>query len=198
MRNQLHRIPLGLFFIFCSLVFLQQCNTPAPMKELTNEQKIARGKYLVTIGSCNDCHSPKIFTQMGPAPDTTRLLSGHPADGPVPKIDTSALNPRQWIMFSPDLTMFVGPWGISYSANLTPDSATGLGAWSEETFMKTLRTGHHLGLPGGRMIQPPMPWMFVGQMTDEDLKSVYAFLRSLPPVKNQVPVPVPPSEVAKM
>jgi hypothetical protein len=55
-----------------------------------------------------------------------------------------------------DLTAFVGPWGISYTANLTPDSATGIGAWSEAAFINTIRSGKHLG--NGRDILPPMPW----------------------------------------
>jgi hypothetical protein len=97
---------------------------------------------------------------------------------------------------APDITSFVGPWGISYAANLTPDSATGIGAWTEDVFMKTLRTGKHLGMENGRPILPPMPWEFIGKMTDEDLSAVFAYLRNLPAISNRVPAPVPPNEVA--
>ena len=97
---------------------------------------------------------------------------------------------------APDITTFVGPWGISYAANLTPDSASGIGAWSEATFINTIRSGKHLG--NGRDILPPMPWPFVSKLTDEDLKSVYAYLMSLPPVSNKVPAPVSPPDVMKM
>ncbi|MBK9730877.1 MAG: hypothetical protein IPO83_06290 [Chitinophagaceae bacterium] len=135
---------------------------------------------------------------MGPILDSTRLLSGHPANSPLPKIDTNALHPGYWVTGSPDLTAWVGPWGMSFTANLTPDSTTGIGAWSEDAFMGTLRTGHHLGLPGGRLIMPPMPWAFVGQMTDDDLKSVFAYLKSLPPISNAVPTPISPADVMKM
>src|SRR5215216_808337 len=125
---------------------------------------VSRGKYLTTIGGCNDCHSPKIMTAQGPVLDTTKILSGHPASATLPPIAKS-----EWIQMAPDITAFVGPWGISYPANLTSDSATGIGAWPEETFIKTLRTGKHLGNPNGRDILPPMPWQEVAKMTDEDL-----------------------------
>jgi hypothetical protein len=96
---------------------------------------------------------------------------------------------------SPDITAFAGPWGISYAANLTSDSATGIGAWTEEQFIKSMRTGKHLGAENGRPILPPMPWPFISKMTDEDLSAVYAYLKSLPPVSNRVPAPTPPNEV---
>lgn len=89
-------------------------------------------------------------------------------------------------------------WGISYTMNLTPDSATGIGAWTEENFMNALRKGKHLGLDGGRPILPPMPWQMIRQMTDEDLKSVYAYLRTLPAISNQIPAPVAPPDVMAM
>ncbi|AXY75277.1 diheme cytochrome c-553 [Paraflavitalea soli] len=164
----------------------------------TKGDLIARGKYLTTIGACHDCHSPKKFGPEGPSLDEERLLSGHPAGSPLPPIDAKALTPGGWLLFAGDVTAAVGPWGISYAANLTPDSATGTGAWSEETFVKTLRTGKHLGQEGGRDILPPMPWQMVRQMTDEDLKAVYTYLQSLPPVKNRVPAPVSPAEAAKL
>lgn len=171
---------------------------PVAKKELTHEELRSRGQYLVTVGSCNDCHSPKIFGPAGFDFDSTRLLSGHPAGDPIPKVDLKALQPGYWTLFGPDLTTAVGPWGISFSANLTPDSATGIGAWSEETFIKTLRTGKHLGQENGRPILPPMPWQLIAKMTDEDLKSVYTFLQSLPAVSNRVPAPIPPNEVSKL
>ncbi len=157
------------------------------------EDPVSRGKYLTTIGGCNDCHSPKIMTAQGPTLDTTKILSGHPAGSKLPPIVKS-----DWFQMAPDLTAFVGPWGISYAANLTSDSATGIGAWPEETFIQTIRTGKHLGNPNGRDILPPMPWQEVAKMTDEDLKAVYAFLQSLPPINNKVPQPVAPPDMAKM
>ena len=164
----------------------------------TNGELVTRGKYLVTIGACHDCHTPKKFGPNGPVLDEERLLSGHPEGSKLPPIDAKALQPGNWMLFAGDITAAVGPWGISYSANLTPDSTTGLGTWSEENFVKTLRTGKHLGQEGGRPIMPPMPWEMVGKMTDEDLKAVYTYLQSLPPVKNRVPAPVPPADAAKL
>jgi hypothetical protein len=94
------------------------------------------------------------------------------------------------------LTAWAGPWGVSFGTNLTPDKETGIGEWTEEAFMQAMRTGKHQGQPNGRDILPPMPWQSIAQMTDEDLKMVWAYLRSIPPVKNQVPLPVPPSAPA--
>jgi mono/diheme cytochrome c family protein len=173
----------------------EQSNGPEA-KTMTKEDMVKRGDYIVTTASCNDCHSPKKMTQMGPVEDSTKLLSGHPANEPLPPLDTKPTQPGNWIYISPDLTVFVGPWGISYTANLTPDSATGIGAWSEQTFINTIRNGKHLG--NGRPILPPMPWNYVAKLTDDDLKAVFAYLKSLPPISNKVPAPVSPPDVAKM
>lgn len=191
----------GATLLLITSIFMVQCtntSTPKANGEMTSEQKIARGKYLVTAGACHDCHTPKIFTAMGPVVDTTRLLMGHPGDGPMPPIDTNALHPGYWVFAAPDLTMWVGPWGISYTANITPDSATGIGAWTEESFINTLRSGKHLGLSGGRPILPPMPWEMYKKLSDDDLKAIYAYLHSIPAIRNQVPVPVAPPDVKMM
>ena len=87
---------------------------------------------------------------------------------------------------------------MSFPANLTPDSATGLGSWTEETFIRTLRTGKHLGEPNGRNILPPMPWFNLKKLKDEDLSSIFAYLRSLPPVSNKVRAPLSPDELRKL
>lgn len=165
------------------------------VRALEKEEMVARGEYLLTIGGCNDCHTPKKFSEKGMELDSSRLLSGHPANFPITPVDAAALKPGNWVQMNPIVTAFVGPWGISYAANLTPDSASGIGAWTEEVFIKTLRTGKHLGQENGRPILPPMPWQNLTHMTDEDIRSVYAYLRSLPPVSNRVPAPTPPNEV---
>ncbi|MDZ7362021.1 MAG: diheme cytochrome c-553 [candidate division KSB1 bacterium] len=156
---------------------------------------VARGEYLVTTGLCHDCHSPKVFGPNGEVtPDSTRLLSGHPAELAYPDWMPADLQKRNIITSAnPMLTAWAGPWGVSFAANLTPDTSTGIGEWTEESFIRTLRSGKHQGYPNGRDILPPMPWQFIGQKTDADLKAIYAYLRSLPPVNNQVPFPVPPS-----
>lgn len=153
--------------------------------------KIKRGEYLVTIGSCHDCHTPAVMGPNGPEPDMKRALSGHPQDV---SIAAPARLPEPWIGgFSPTLTAWSGPWGVSFSANLTPDPETGvLRDFTEQQFMQALRTGRHQGQ--GRPILPPMPWRFIGEMTDDDLSAVYAYLRQIPAVKNKVPDPLPPAK----
>jgi mono/diheme cytochrome c family protein len=146
---------------------------------------VARGKYLVNYGGCNDCHTPIKMGPQGPEPDVTRLLSGHPADAnfpPPPKLG------GPWFAATGAFTAWAGPWGISYAANLTPDETTGLGIWTEEIFINTMRTGKHYGV--ARDILPPMPWKALNTLNDEDLKAVFAYLRTIPPIKNRVPEPV--------
>jgi hypothetical protein len=190
---------LIIFQVSCSTGTTEEKKEAAPeKKELTNEELRARGQYVATVSGCHDCHTPKKFGPQGPFFDSTRMLSGHPATDPLPPIDVKALQPGHWVLFAPDLTSAVGPWGISYAANLTPDSATGIGAWDEATFVKALRTGKHLGMENGRPILPPMPWQTISTMTDEDLKALYTFLRTVPAISNRVPGPVPPNEVATM
>jgi hypothetical protein len=168
------------------------------VRRLEGEQLAQRGQYLVTVGGCDDCHSPKIMTQHGPEVDSSRRLSGHPANSTNPPIAGTPNKPGSWMNFGPDLTSWIGPWGISYTANITPDTTTGIGNWTEETFISTIRTGKHLGMEDGRPILPPMPWQNFRQMKDEDLRAIFAFLHSLLPVKNKVPAPVSPGEMVAL
>ena len=166
-------------------------------KEMSNEDMIKRGNYIMITAGCHDCHSPKKFGPHGEMMlDSSKLLSGHPENMPLPPVNVKSLEPGQWMSLSGDLTAFVGPWGMSYTANLTPDSATGIGAWNESQFINALRKGQHLG--NGRPIMPPMPWEFIAKMTDDDLKAVFAYLKSLPAVKNAVHPPYSPDEVKQM
>jgi hypothetical protein len=158
--------------------------------EATKKQspQVARGKYLVTIMACNDCHTPLKMGPKGPEPDMTRMLSGHPQEMKLPPPPAPA---GPWIWSgTKTLTAFAGPWGISYAINLTPDQDTGIGIWTEELFIKALRTGKHFGT--SRDIQPPMPWPWYGKASEADLKAIYAYLRSIPPIKNLVPDYEPP------
>jgi cytochrome c553 len=150
---------------------------------------VERGRYLVRSIGCGDCHSPKLMTPQGPVEDEARLLSGHPA-GEVLQAPP-ALNGSWIAAASPSFTAWSGPWGISYTANLTPDQNTGLGIWTEDMFVKAIRTGRHMGQ--SRPILPPMPWQQYSNLSDEDLAAIYAYLRTLPPVSNRVPEPVPPA-----
>ena len=153
--------------------------------------RVERGKYLVTIGGCNDCHTPLKMGPKGPEPDMARMLSGHPESFEI----SAGTRPSsaQWMMTAAVTgTAFSGPWGVSFAANLTPDQNTGLGIWTEDMFIRTIRTGKHMGV--SRDILPPMPWPMYRNATDEDLKSIYAFLRSIQPIHNRVPTPLPPLE----
>jgi len=153
----------------CALLSLS-CSTAtttqtAAPAAMTAEQKVARGAYIMGTYSCGDCHTPG---SLYGAPDTTRRFSG------------SELG-------------WVGPWGVVYAANLTPDS-TGLAAWSEDQIVNVFKTGIR---PDGRQLAPIMPWMALSHMTDDDLHAIVAYLKSLPPVKHVAPKPVPPTEKPK-
>jgi cytochrome c len=152
-------------------------------------RRIERGKYLVTITGCNDCHTPFKMGPKGPEPDMSRMLSGHPESMKLPPPPKPS---DPWIASgSATFTAWAGPWGVSYTANLTPDKNTGLGIWTEDMFLKSMRLGKHMGT--SREIQPPMPWPWYSKMTDEDLKAVFAYLQSIPPIVNHVPDYEPPS-----
>ncbi|HWQ92752.1 MAG TPA: c-type cytochrome [Clostridia bacterium] len=151
-------------------------------------KKIARGKYLVTFGGCSDCHTPIQMGPKGPQPDMSRFLAGHPEDANYPPPPKLAEGP--WFAVVGGMTAWSGPWGVSYAANLTPDTNTGIGTWTEDIFIEAMRTGKHYGV--ARDILPPMPWQSVAVLTEEDMKAVFAYLKSLPAIRNQVPQPEPP------
>jgi mono/diheme cytochrome c family protein len=154
-------------------------------------RRAERGAYLVRMFGCSDCHTPLKMGPKGPEPDMTRSLSGHPETLVMPP--APALGPGPWVWVgSGTNTAFAGPWGVSFAANLTPDRETGLGAWTAQTFKDALRRGRHEGQ--GRPILPPMPYQALGTATDEDLEAVFAYLRTLPAIRNRVPQPVDPPE----
>lgn len=159
-----------------------------------DETQVARGEYLVTAGGCHDCHTPLKMGPSGPEPDMSRMLSGHPASMPLPTPPPLPEGPWNWVGTG-TLTAYAGPWGVSYARNLTPDKATGLGGWTEAMFIRTLRTGRHMGT--GRPLLPPMPWPWVAKFSDDDLKAIFAYLQSIPAIKNRVPDPVPPAAPPK-
>lgn len=150
------------------------------------------GHHIVLAGGCGDCHTPKKMGPMGPEDDSTLLLSGHPAQMPLPDIDQASLQSKG-VIATQTLTAWIGPWGVSYAANLTPDS-TGTGGWKEEQFIYALRNGISKGLPGNRHLLPPMPWPSIKNFSDDELKAVFAYLRTIKPVKNVVPAPLPPAK----
>jgi mono/diheme cytochrome c family protein len=150
----------------------------------------ARGKYLVATSACMDCHTPVKMGPNGPEPDLSRMLSGHPDTLKMPPPPVLPEGP--WLaLASATMTAWSGPWGVSFTANLTPDRETGIGDWTEKNFKDTIRTGRHMGR--GRAVLPPMPIPVYQHFTDPDLNAIFAYLRTIPAVKNQVPEPVPPA-----
>ena len=182
-----------------SLALIFACNQPTAtttvVKDvISKDSLINRGLYLVTIMGCNDCHSPKNITANGPQPDPNLLLSGHPSAMALAFIDTATV--KNWVLFNGMNTVAVGPWGVSFSANLTPDS-TGIGSWTEAQFAKALRDGKAKGLEGNRRLLPPMPWPNYVNLSDADLNAIFAYLKSIKPIKNVVPTPIPPTQLNK-
>jgi len=190
-------------FLFTSVLFIaalfSSCseNQPSPASNsgqaISAEDLVKKGEYLVTTIGCNDCHSPKRMGERGPEVIPELMLSGYPGDRPVPKASADALK-KGWGLFNSDLTSFVGPWGVSFAGNLTSDP-TGIGTWTEEQFKKALTQGKFKGIDGSRMLLPPMPWMNWANMKDEDVKAIYLYLKSTPPVRNIVPAPIPPENL---
>jgi hypothetical protein len=152
---------------------------------------LERGRYIVSTSGCHDCQTPMVEGSKGPEPDMSRMLSGHPQDLRMPAPPVLPEGP--WaIVAAGTATAWAGPWGVSFTANLTPDRDTGLGKWTLRNFIDTIRTGRHLGR--GRAILPPMPIPVYRNFTDEDLEAVFTYLQSIPAIPNRVPSPIPPAE----
>jgi hypothetical protein len=157
------------------------------------EDVIKNGEYLVTIMGCNDCHSPKKVGANGPEIIPELMLSGYPSDRPIIKFDNKMIK-EGFAMFYPDLTASAGPWGVSFAGNITPD-VTGIGNWTEEQFKKAITEGKFKGLDGGRRLLPPMPFLNLTKLKNEDIHAIFTYLKSIKPVKNIVPAPVTPDKM---
>ena len=129
------------------------------------DPQVERGKYLVTIGGCGDCHTPGYFLGK---PDVSKTLGGSDVGFGIP-----------------GLGAFVG-------RNLTPDKETGLGNWTDDQIITAFTTGVR---PDGRKLAPIMPWQDLAHLDREDALAIVAYLRSLPPVKHAVPGPFGPKDV---
>ena len=125
---------------------------------------VARGKYLVSIAGCNDCHTSGYFLGK---PEESRYLGGSDVGFEVPGL------------------------GVFHGANLTPDKETGLGGWTDAQIITALTTGKR---PDGRELAPVMPWRAFANFTREDIGAIVAYLRTLPPVHNKVPGPYSSAE----
>ena len=192
---------LQLYRMLCAfalLLIVAACNQQKS-SEVSNasavpqQTQIERGKHLVDTSGCHDCHTPKKPGPRGPEPDMDRALSGHPENVKVTAPYAPAAGSPWIAATNGDFTAWSGPWGISFAANLTPDTNTGLrsGVWTEALFIKAIRTGKHFGT--SRDILPPMPWPAYGQMTDDELRAVWEYLGTIRPILNHVPDPIPPA-----
>lgn len=185
---------LSLTIMTVSLI-MTACNGGAVSSNTDNSKEIVkdsgwfvkRGSYLVNAMGCDDCHSPKRMGAHGPEIIPELRLSGFPHNAQLPPVDTATIT-KGWTLFSPDLTAAVGVWGVSFGANLTSD-ATGIGNWSEEQFLTAIRRGKFKGMESGRNLLPPMPWPMYRNLSDDDLKSIFAYLKTTKPVENVVPAP---------
>ena len=130
------------------------------------DKHVARGKYLVGIAGCNDCHTPGYFFGK---PEMTRFLGGSEVGFEIPGL------------------------GVFHGPNLTPDRETGLGTWSPAQMAAAITKGVR---PDGRILAPIMPWHAFASLTPDDTRAIVAYLQSLPPVKNKVPGPFGPDEKA--
>lgn len=205
---QINNIMKKVFIVIAVMVIIITsaiiaCNTNTspntdgldPLISISEDSLIKRGEYLVTIMGCHDCHTPKTMGPTGPHLDSTKMFSGHPSSMPVAKINPSDL--QSWVMFNLNLTAFAGPWGISYAANISSDE-TGIGNWTEEQFFRAIRQGKSKGLEHSRPLLPPMPWEMYRNATDEDLRAIFLYLKSTPPVKNHVPAYLPAEQFTKL
>jgi cytochrome c len=175
------------------VVLAESCHPGATGEENKKKQSInkdslvQRGSYLVTTMVCDDCHSPKRMGPQGPEIIPELRLSGFSQTNKLPSVDTTEIK-KGWVMFNEDLTSAVGPWGVSFSANITSD-ASGIGNWDLEQFTRAIREGKSKGLATGRPLLPPMPWPNFSKLNDDDLNAIFTFLKSTKPVRNIVPAP---------
>jgi hypothetical protein len=201
------RIPITAIMLVAVALISTQCADEK--KEDANEVKptvaqfggydsqVKWGERLVTICGCNDCHTPKKMGPNGPENDMSKMLSGHPGQMPPAPIDSKEAAKRGLIV-TQTFTAWTGPWGTTYAANLTSDS-TGIGSWKEEQFLKALHEKKWMGLDNTRPLMPPMSMMPATEMNDDELKAIFAYLKTTPPVKNVIPEAalLPPPAPAK-
>jgi hypothetical protein len=177
-------------------IFLAACSggvQTSSSEPISHDSLIRRGDYLVTTMGCDDCHTSKKVGPTGVELDLEHRLGGHLSANPLGKADPGVMK-NGWVLFSMSQTALMGPWGISYSANISSD-ATGIGNWTEEQFTTALRKGKSKGLAEGRDLLPPMPWQGYAKLSDADIKAIFAYLKSTKPVNNLVPAPMPLQDI---
>ena len=146
-------MPRYVFAMTLSATLAALGSLPSPT--LADEAQVARGRYLVIIAGCSDCHTPGALIG---APDMKRYLAGS------------------------DIGFSIPGQGVFVGQNLTPDKETGIGSWTSEQIITAIRTGK---APDGGALSPVMPYPALSHLTDEDAQAIAAFLKSLPAVSNK-------------
>jgi mono/diheme cytochrome c family protein len=205
MRKQL---TIASCILLSGMIAFVACTDKSPADSTTNsnsdsgkmnyggfESQVQWGEHLVTIGGCNDCHTPKKMGPNGPENDMSLMLSGHPAQQPPPAFDSKEAA-KKGLIVTQTFTAWTGPWGTTYAVNLTSDS-TGIGNWKEEQFVRALKEKKWMGLDNTRPLMPPMSMMPATLMSDDELKAIFAYLKTTPAIKNVQPdaslLPPPPA-----
>lgn len=189
------RLNLSLCFYILVLslapyLFVSCEQPPDKSKKKYSTEQINKGETLLLEARCGFCHTPVIETSNGKVSDTSKRLSGHPSDYKLPEIPRTPVGSQQWLEFLTNLesTIWADEDGVVFSANITPDNDTGIGKWTEEMFINTIRTGKH---PGWKKdLKKPMPWLEYSKLSNDQLISIYAYLMSIKPVYNKVPEPI--------
>ncbi len=153
---------------------------------LSGAALVDKGRQLVQLGGCQDCHTPMAFdpNRGMPVPQAHLAFSGHPKGAAAP---SAKPGPGDQAVIGGSFTSFTTPFGVVFAANITPDPETGIGTWSEQDFIQTVRSGRHKGT--GRVVLPPMPMQNLAALKDEELRAMFAFLMAQPAIKNPVPEP---------
>lgn len=191
--------------LIISAFFITECNshdekpttaTASATSYNGYESQVKWGEHLVKIAGCNDCHTPKKMGANGPENDMSLMLSGHPAQTPPVNFDAKEAA-NKGLIVTQTFTCWTGPWGTTYAANLTSDTS-GIGGWKEEQFVKCLHEKKWMGLDNTRPLMPPMSMMPATEMSDDELKAIFAYLKTTPPIKNIAPqavlLPPPPAK----
>jgi mono/diheme cytochrome c family protein len=147
---------------------------PGAAAQTDDEDLIARGRYITQISSCETCHTPYVAEL---------------ADFTVEQLVDLSLRERNVIdlerPFAGGRVFDLGPAGVIVSRNLTSDEETGIGAWTDEEIETAVRTGVSRD---GRQLHPIMPYSTFNRMGSDDMEALIAYLRSLEPIENEVPV----------
>ncbi len=184
-----------LLSLFMAVFLITGCEekkedyTESEEATVSEEDLIAKGEYLVSTMGCAHCHTPKKMTEKGPVPDMDKWLMGFPGTDSLPPVSEEMAG-SPWVLFYPDLTAAVGPWGTSFAGNLTPDD-TGIGNWTLEQFKKAITKGKFKGMDNNRPMMPPMP--VFSNLHDEDAEAMFTYLKSIKPIENVPPSYRPPA-----